>query len=59
MTVCAGSVHDVEVFPESASSLKVKFKVRSAVEAEQVGAKIMQLPELAPYRVNLDVQVGQ
>lgn len=57
--VCGKLAKDMEVKPDSPTSLQVRFKVRTAEDGERLGMKIMQMPELAPYKVSLDVQVGQ
>jgi hypothetical protein len=56
--VCGKRV-DVHLVPRSATNLLVQFKARNAVEAERLTNAILALPELMPYRVDLDVRLEQ
>lgn len=58
-TACGGAARNVAVTVVSAGELQVSARVRTEADGQQVGRKILQLPELAPYRVALDVEVGQ
>lgn len=57
--VCTGQARDVQVVPESSNSLLVRMKVRNIATGQQVGQKVLSLPELAPYQVKLEVQIAQ
>jgi hypothetical protein len=56
--VCGGKVRDVEVVVRGENNLRIQLKVASADEAPRVSEKILNLPELGPYEVALDVQVA-
>jgi hypothetical protein len=55
---CAGVARDVEVISQSSNSLQVSFKVRNAAQGQQLAQKVLNLPELGPYRVKLEVKLG-
>jgi hypothetical protein len=57
--VCAGSARDLVVVPGGDTSLWISMKVRDTATGERLGHELMQLHELAPYRVALEVQVEQ
>ncbi len=54
---CAGQARDVEIIPVSDSSMTVRMKVRNAAAGQQVGRAVLNLPELTPYQVKLEVQI--
>jgi Flp pilus assembly protein TadD len=56
--VCADEARDLEVLAESPTSLRIRFKVRTAEDGYQLGSKVLWMPELGPYQVALDVQVA-
>lgn len=54
---CAGVGRDVEIVSQSGNALKIQLKVSEAIDAPKVSEKILNLPELAPYEVSLEVKV--
>jgi hypothetical protein len=52
---CSKSLKEVEVTALSEKSILVKVKAHTAQEGEQLSTKIFQMPELAPYKVSLDI----
>jgi hypothetical protein len=57
-SACAGGATGVEVIPQSGTDLTVRLKARSKAEAQVLARRVMQIPELGPYRVTLEVHVG-
>jgi hypothetical protein len=55
--VCGKAARDVEVNVQPNNRLVVQMKVHSKEEGEQLGQRIMALPELAPYQVDLAMAV--
>jgi osmotically-inducible protein OsmY len=55
---CAGKGRNVEVTVRSANSLMVRLKARNTTEGASLSKKILDLPELGPYQVNLEVKVA-
>jgi hypothetical protein len=53
-----GMIEDVNVTMRSANSMLVRFRVKSTRDGAQVSQKILHLPELGPYQVNLEVKVA-
>lgn len=56
---CGKSAREVEVTPESPTSLRVRFTVRNFADAERVSKQILKLPDLLPYQVSFEVQLQQ
>jgi hypothetical protein len=56
---CGVGARDVRVLRRSASDLLVQFKVRNEAEAEQLAERVLSMPELAPYHLDLDVSVAE
>src|SRR5262249_23654304 len=56
---CGKGIFDVEVLIRSYSTLVVRFRTLTGAEADRLSQKIMQMPEMIPYQVNLEVRVGQ
>jgi len=57
-SVC-GSGAQVNLVARSATNLLVQLKAHDAGEGERLTAAILGLPELRPYRVDVDVKLGQ
>jgi len=55
--VCGKAASDVEVNVQPNKRLVVQMKARTKDEGEQLGLRIMALPELAPYQVDLAISV--
>jgi hypothetical protein len=55
---CGSAAREVEVIVRSNNSLLVRFKVHSATEGERLSQQVLQMPELGPYQVNLEVKVS-
>jgi hypothetical protein len=49
---------DVQVVPQSSNSVLVRMRVRNTSAGQQLGQRIMNLPDLKPYQVKMEVQVG-
>jgi hypothetical protein len=49
---------DVQVLPQSSNSVLVRMRVRNTSAGQQLGQRIMNLPDLKPYQVKMEVQVG-
>jgi hypothetical protein len=56
--VCGGAAK-VNVVARSATDLLVQLKVRSEAEADRLTGKILTMPELGPYHVELDVKMTE
>lgn len=56
--VCGAAARNVEVVSDAPQSLRVRFQVRSLGDAEKVSREVLNLPELLPYQVAFEVQVG-
>lgn len=56
--VCAGKGHGVELTAKGPGSLLLKLKVRKADDAESLASQIAQIPELGPYQISYEIQVG-
>lgn len=57
--VCAGKGYGVELSAKGPGSLLLKLKVRRADDAEALASRIAQIPELGPYQIAYEIQVGQ
>jgi hypothetical protein len=57
-TACGGLVEGLEITLNSGNRLQVHFRVKNDADVESIGQKIMDLPELAPYQVSLDLTVS-
>jgi hypothetical protein len=55
--VCAGRGRDVRVVIRPDSTWEISLKAASAQDARELWTKIQDLPELAPFKVSLKVQV--
>jgi hypothetical protein len=51
------AVHDVRIQSAGNNQCVIQLKVRNRQEGQEIGQKIMNLPELAPYKVDLQMQV--
>jgi hypothetical protein len=58
-SVCGAAAADVDLVVRSATDVLVKFRVRDAVEGERLAGKVLSMPELAAYHVDLEVKVGE
>lgn len=56
-TAFRGSVRDVMVQAKSEKELQIRLSVVRASDGPAIGRKIMNLPELAPYKVDLQIPV--
>jgi hypothetical protein len=54
---CGSAVRDVDVVCTAPAEVLVRFKARSAPQAEELAARIMALPELASCKIDLEVKV--
>ena len=54
---CGGAARDLRVQSAGDNQCTILCKVRNKTEGQEIGRKIMNLPELAPYKVDLQVQV--
>lgn len=57
--VCAGKGYGVDLSAKGPGSLLLKLKVRRADDAEALASRIAQIPELGPYQIAYEIQVGQ
>ncbi len=57
--VCAGKCRNLAVEKVSGNRLRVAFLVRDQVEADMLTNLLGGLPELAAYKVDFEVQIGQ
>jgi hypothetical protein len=57
--VCGVGAMDVHVVRRSATNLLVHFKARSEAEGEQLAERVLTMPQLAPYHLDLDVTVAE
>jgi hypothetical protein len=57
-TACGGLAERLEITLHPGNRLQVHFRVKNDADVESLGRKIMDLPELAPYRVSLDITVS-
>jgi hypothetical protein len=55
--VCGKASRDVEVSAVTATEVAVRVRANSTLEGEELSNRIMQLPELGPCQVSLDVLV--
>jgi hypothetical protein len=55
--VCGGSASEVKLIPQTARDLRVQLKVRNDADGARLAEKVLQIPELASYHVDLDVRV--
>ena len=55
--VCGKTTRDVEVSAVTETEVAVRLKANSTLEGEELSNRIMQLPELGPCQVSLDVLV--
>jgi hypothetical protein len=56
---CGTGAIDVHVVARSATNVLVQFRARSEVEGERLAEKVLTMPELALYHVDLDVKVAE
>jgi hypothetical protein len=56
--VCVNRGRDLELIPQSQSTLLVRLKVRQVADAQYLANVISKLPELAPYKVLFEMQVA-
>jgi hypothetical protein len=57
-TACGGLAERLEITLHPGNRLQVHFTVKNDADVESLGRKIMDLPELASYRVSLDITVS-
>jgi hypothetical protein len=55
--VCGSAATEVFLFARSADNILVRFCVRDTAEGARLAAKVLAMPELAPYRIDFDVKV--
>ena len=53
----AGAIRDLRMQTTGDHQCVIQFNVRSRAEGQEIGQKIMNMPELAPFKVDLQVQV--
>jgi hypothetical protein len=53
---CSGQAQEVRVVARSKQELTVSLKVPKRYDREKVGMRVLQLPELQPYAVQLEVE---
>lgn len=58
-TVCGGAARNVEVHLCSANSLYIRVHAPNAAVGQQLGARILKMPELKPYQVSLEVKLTE
>jgi hypothetical protein len=51
------AVHDARIQSAGGNQCVIQLKVRSRQEGQEIGQKIMNLPELAPFKVDLQMQI--
>lgn len=54
--VCGMAAREIHVMGDSASGLRIRIKARNEEEGQRLFDQVMQLPELAPYQVKLQIQ---
>ncbi len=54
---CAIPLRNVELLFTSASDVEVKLQARNQAEANTLAERVLQLPELHPYKVDVKVQI--
>ncbi len=54
---CGSGSHDIQVMSRGAKDLQVVVTVKSEAEAQRLSAKILEMPELAPYEIDLRVEL--
>src|SRR5262249_54450591 len=57
LALCAGAARDVQVMVRADRHWEVKVKVPSTALAEEVSAKVLQLPDMAQPHVHLMLEV--
>jgi hypothetical protein len=55
---CPGAVRDLHIDLPSANHVTVRLKVATEAQGNQAAQHILQLPELMPYQVDLQVEVN-
>jgi hypothetical protein len=55
---CGKPAKGIEVTAETPTKIRIRMKARTTPEAEEVSKKILQLPELVPIDVSLDVVIA-
>jgi len=56
--ISKGAARGVHVECKGVDECTIRFKVHNEAEGRDIGPKVMKLPELAPYKVHLEVQVA-
>lgn len=59
LATCAGKCRGLVVQSLGAGRLLIRFRAKDQLDAELVTNLLSSLPELAPYRVEFEVQIGQ
>jgi hypothetical protein len=57
--VCGRTARDVEIVPHPDNGVEIRFRVASVEDGERVSAKMMALPELAPYQVSFTMKLDR
>lgn len=52
-----GKIHDLAMKVQPGNELELRFTVKSEADGQALGRQVMNLPELAPYKVDLKVDV--
>jgi hypothetical protein len=55
--MCGSAVRDVEILATAHTSYLVRMKVHDVQTGERLGHRILEMPELQPYQVNLEVHI--
>ena len=58
-SVCGDRARDIRVVPESADRLVIHLTVTDAETGQRLSRLILDMPELGPFRVSLQVHSGQ
>jgi hypothetical protein len=57
--ICAGRSRNLVVEQQSPIRLRIAFLVHSPADADALTSQLAALPELGPYKVDFEVQIGQ
>jgi len=58
-SVCGSGAMELRLVPQTGKNLLVEFKARDDAEAARLAEKILTMPELAKYHVDLDAKVAE
>jgi len=56
-TACGDAAHYVQLKPAGNNRLVITLCVRNAIEGQRLGERILVMPELEPYKVDLEMEV--